>query len=102
GGDMLAACGAVVGGIGVEEPQRVGKQEGLAIFAERTAPVVADRVDGHREEAELHVFWAAWRTDLRAQHLAAYKRWQKSYVLHSLIVICNGGKDHAELRRQTP
>jgi hypothetical protein len=54
GGDVFAAIGGMLAGIGLHEAELVGKHEGLAILLERLAPILCRRVDGHREKAELH------------------------------------------------
>src|SRR5262247_3942367 len=116
------AAGCMFGRFSVPVPSRICftpstsvarnmEQEGLAILAQRLAPVLVDRVQGHGEEAEFHLRHLS--SSITAvvlaptQHLTAYKPRQTSYVVVGGIVICNArplppAESPAALREKAP
>ena len=52
-----ARVGGMLARVAFDEAQFIGEHECLAILGQAHAPILAKRVDGHREKAKLHV-WA--------------------------------------------
>jgi len=54
GGDVLGLVGNVLADIGLAEPEFISQQERLAVLVERLPPILAERMDRHGKEPELH------------------------------------------------
>jgi hypothetical protein len=54
GRDILGLIGDVLAGIALGESKLIGENKRLAVLAQRLAPILVQRMDGHREEAKLH------------------------------------------------
>ena len=54
GGDVLGLVGDVFADIGLGEAELVGQQERFAVFPQRELPVLAEWVDRHRKETQIH------------------------------------------------
>jgi hypothetical protein len=53
-GDVLGAVGDMLTRIAFDEPKLVGQYERLAVLGQAHPPILLERMDRHREEAELH------------------------------------------------
>jgi hypothetical protein len=54
GGDILGLVGDVLADIGLGEPEFVGQQESFTVFPKGKLLILAERMDRHRKETQLH------------------------------------------------
>ena len=82
-GDVLGAVGDVLADVALHEAQLVGEDERLAVLGQAHAPILAERMDRHREKSKLHVRRASLLCALRIERRAGtVPDWRGAILSH--------------------